>query len=419
MPLPFLLNRLAGLISLAILLTGVWFVADWVDRDLRSDAWLYAGSVLVALSLFGRVPVNLLFRKADGPRPGDLPTGEIDTVTGAGGARLHVECFGPRDGRPVVLTHGWGMDRSVWSGMVRTLSKRHRVIVWDLPGLGRSGRPYDGCYSLERFAEDLRHVMIAAVDRPALLVGHSIGGMTILSLCRHRPEMFGREVAGVALLDSTGRTPGLAASGPPWLGLIESGMARPLLRLSVWLSPLFHLGAWASYLNGTAQLVARATGFGDDPPREAVDHVALLQARHAPSVQAKGALAMLRWDAPQVPETLPVPALVVSGGRDLLTPPEAGRAVAAAAPLGEFMLVEEAGHAGFLELPEVYERAVLRHAEAVFARADRTSRPLHADVLRRREQILGAPPPAEPSAEPFAEPRSFARPDGGEAHARH
>jgi pimeloyl-ACP methyl ester carboxylesterase len=413
MPLPFLLNRAAGLISVALLATGLWFVAEWIDSDVRSQGWLYAGSVLIVLSLFGRVPVMLSLRKAGAPELDEMPEGEIDTVTGAGGSRLHVESFGPREARALVLTHGLGLDRTMWARTIRHLSRRWRVVVWDMPGLGLSSRPFDGAWSMERLAEDLRNVLIAATDRPAVLVGHSAGAMAILTLCRERPEMLGREVAGVALLNATSRPPVLTAMGSGVLAAICRPVIVPLLKLNVWFSPLFHLGAWVSYLNGAAHVIGRATAFGEDPSREAVDRAAHLQARHAPSVQAKGMLAMLRCDAARVPETIPVPTLVVAGGRDLLTLPEAGRAIAEAAPLGEFVLLEPCGHASPLELPEACDHALARHAEAAFARADRTSRPMHADVLRRREAFIGE----RPSPEPEPESPSFARPDGEDTRA--
>jgi pimeloyl-ACP methyl ester carboxylesterase len=404
MPLPFLLNRLTGLASLALLASGVWFVADWADSGARSQAWLYAGSVLVALGVFGRIPVTLLFRKQDGPSADDLPRGEIDTVMGAGGSRLHIESFGPRDGRPIVLTHAWGQDRTAWAETVRELSKRWRVIVWDLPGLGRSSRPYDGAYSLDRLAEDLRLVLLATGCRQALLVGHSIGGMAVLTLCRDRPEMLGRDVAGVALLNCGCRSPIETGAASTFLRTVEQPLLIPLCRLCVWLSPLFHLAAWAGYLNGTSQLIVRGMGFGDDPGREAIEHAALLQTRHAPSVQAKGLLAMLRWNAPRAPEMIAVPTLVVAGGRDLAVRPHAAREIADAAPMSEFVLVEPAGHAGPMEQAEAYHHALARHAEAVFARADRTARAMHADVLRRREDIPAfRPEPERPSWAPAAD----------------
>ena len=116
--------------------------------------------------------------------------------TRAGGAELHVETSGPADGPPVVLTHGWGLDAGEWCYAREQLARDHRVIAWDLPGLGQSGRPLADDWSLEKLAGDLDAVLALAGDRPAVLAGHSIGGMIVLTHCKLFPASAGRRVAG-------------------------------------------------------------------------------------------------------------------------------------------------------------------------------------------------------------------------------
>jgi pimeloyl-ACP methyl ester carboxylesterase len=81
------------------------------------------------------------------------------------------------------------------------------VIVWHHRGLGQSKVESTGAVQLSNMAEDLRTVMRYAGDRPAVLVGHSIGGMTILTLLRDHPEVFQPQVAGVVLLNTTHTNP--------------------------------------------------------------------------------------------------------------------------------------------------------------------------------------------------------------------
>jgi len=103
----------------------------------RETALLLGGLALVAWSLGG----GLAFRGMPHRRKADDPPAETrgvpERVQGPGGADLHVEVSGPADGPTVVLVHGWGLDAGEWCYARDRLARRHRVIAWDLPGLGR------------------------------------------------------------------------------------------------------------------------------------------------------------------------------------------------------------------------------------------------------------------------------------------
>src|SRR3569833_3150501 len=108
-----------------------------------------------------------------------LERGEGRFLASPSGASLYVETYGPADGLPIVLTHGWSLDSTVWFYAKRDLARQFRLVLWDLPGLGRSKRPPDGHIDMGKLAQDLETVLGAAGGRPAVLVGHSIGGMII------------------------------------------------------------------------------------------------------------------------------------------------------------------------------------------------------------------------------------------------
>ena len=100
--------------------------------------------------------------------------------TGPGGNRLVAEIEGPPDGVPVVLAHGTGQSRHSWGATVEALGARGlRAIAYDLRGHGESDRTPD--YSVAAHAEDLRAVL-AEVGAPAILVGASLGGVTMLDV---------------------------------------------------------------------------------------------------------------------------------------------------------------------------------------------------------------------------------------------
>jgi len=406
MPWPYLMSRLLGLLSLAILATGLWFVVDWMTTDFRGGLWLVLGAVLLAAAVFGRELVLMGLRR-ERPRPASRPASR-ETLIGSGGSRLYVESYGPKGADPIVLTCGWGFNRSLWAGMVAALENDYRVVVWEPPGIGRSSRPFDNVYTAERFAGDLGAVIAALADgRAALVVGHGLGALAVFELFRGGSP---KGVAGAALLNAAAESPLDSADEAKLLRRLRWPLLEPLLKLGMWLSPLVRLGAWASYLNGTAQLAARVA-FGLDPSREAVDRAAFVASVQSPCVQARALEAALT--RVQNPAAVSTPLLVVAGGRDALVVPDACRRTAEAAPEGSFVLVEEAGHAGPLEAPAAYARAVADHARKAFGRSAVIR--AHAETLRVRAKSFA--PPAEPEswgASPERDGRSPERPEADE-----
>jgi pimeloyl-ACP methyl ester carboxylesterase len=99
----------------------------------------------------------------------------------------------------VVLVHAVTSNLAVWvfAGLVDALAADFRVTAYDLRGHGFSDRPPTG-YTSAVMAEDLRQLHAALGLGPALLVGHSFGGVTALHAAALHPEM----VAGVILSDS-------------------------------------------------------------------------------------------------------------------------------------------------------------------------------------------------------------------------
>ena len=108
------------------------------------------------------------------PRRTPTPTSQ-QRLRRPDGSELQIEFYGPEDGPPIVLTHGWGLDTREWNYLKRDLSGVFRLIVWDEPGLGKSTRPSNRDYSLENLARALEAVLGLAGDKPAILLGHSIG----------------------------------------------------------------------------------------------------------------------------------------------------------------------------------------------------------------------------------------------------
>jgi hypothetical protein len=146
---------------LALLGGGIYLVWAWYVGEIVETAWLVVGIALLLWSVFGRFLV-LLTRRRGTDEPRSDRGGRPRCVTGPDGAGLHVEEHGPEAGAPTLLmTHGWDLDATAWYYEKRRLADRFRLVLWDLPGLGLSGQPRDGRYSLEGMARDLRAVLDA------------------------------------------------------------------------------------------------------------------------------------------------------------------------------------------------------------------------------------------------------------------
>lgn len=367
MPLILLLRVVFSLLSLAILAAVGFLLWEWWEGDgvidaagvysVEREGWmLWTALGLLGWSFLGRLIVLPLIT-----RPGEAANaahGEGALLASPTGSQLHVETEGAGDGPTVVLVHGWALDSTIWRNVRRHLSPRCRVVSWDLPGLGKSRLGKDKRVTLPRMAEDLRAVVAAhAGDRGVILVGHSIGGMTIQTLARDHPDMFGREVAGVVLLNTSYTNPLRTMIMPRLAQALRWPVLEPAMRLTIWLAPLAWLSAWQSYLSGASH-IANRFGFGPDATRGQVEHVTLLMTRDSPAVIAKGNLAMFRWDADGAMAKAPAPLLVIGGAIDIVTKEEAGRHIARTRSDAESLTVPRANHMGFLDCEGAYMTAL-------------------------------------------------------------
>lgn len=360
---------LAALFSTLVLagaayLLWTWYEGDWLRTGdvlvrVREDWRLWTGLAFLAWSFLGRLVVPLLVAKGGG-RKADAQYGQGRLESGASGSSLYVEEHGPA-GAPVLLfTHGWGMNNTFWNYAKADLGDRFRLVFWDLPGLGRSKRSASGRIALADFAADLNG-LLQSLGRPAVLVGHSIGGMTIQTLVRDHPEAMHR-ISGIVLLNTTYTNPLRTMVGSRLLLALQKVLVEPVLHLTVWLSPLVWLSKWQSYLSGSTHLGMRA-GFGRSVTRSQLGHVSILSTLASPAVEARGNLAMMNWDATAALAGLTKPLLVVGAAMDIVTKLEASETIVRASG-GALEVVPGANHLGPMERAEHYNELI-----ATFARS--------------------------------------------------
>jgi pimeloyl-ACP methyl ester carboxylesterase len=265
---------------------------------------------------------------------------------------------GPPDAPTIVLTHGWGANRDEWLELRHHLAGRFRLIMWDLPGLGRSKRPDNRDYRLETLAGHLDAVVGLAGGRPVVLLGHSIGGMITLTYCREFPEALGPKVAGLVLVHTTYTNPVRTTKHAPLYSALERPLIVPLLHLTIALSPLVWLMNWMAYLNGSTHLSTARQSFAGGQTREQLGRCARFAPHGPPAVLARGMFGMLRYDATAALRSINVPALVVPGDRDPILPPEASERIRDGIPGARLQTLSPARHMGLIEHHERFAREV-------------------------------------------------------------
>jgi len=359
-----------SLVSIFILVAGFYLLWSWYDAPVIQDpsgavhpareSWrLWTALGLLAWSLLGRVAVLALVARPDSqPSRAVRSAGKI--LASPTGSALYVEEHGPTGAAPIIFTHGWGMDSTFWHYAKQQLADRFRLVLWDLPGLGLSKPAGKGAINLEAFATDLATLVESSGKGKAVLVGHSIGGMTLQTLIRDHPQIQSR-IAGLVLLHTTYTNPlKTMLFARLWLAL-QAPLLAPAMKLSIPLAPILWLLKWQSYLSGSAHLANRF-GFGRFVTRSQLEHVTLLATRNPPAALARGDLAMIRWDATGVLDQARPPVLVVGGDKDIVTKLEASEVMAQADAEVALKVVRDVNHLGPMERADLYNELIAEFA---------------------------------------------------------
>ncbi|UGT64685.1 alpha/beta fold hydrolase [Nocardia asteroides] len=241
-------------------------------------------------------------------------------VRAADGTRLRVYAYGPEDAKPVVLIHGWTCAIEYWNAQINTFAGEYRVIAYDQRGHGGSelGR---GKLTMDVLADDLVAVLDAALapGERAVLVGHSLGGMTVQAWAARYPERV-REQARAVLLTNTASGRLVAETTVlPWFNrtarFLRRKLALPLVvgRLGLGLPILFPPVAPIRWLFARGIMHPGST-------RELLDY-SMGVVRSCPSlVRAKFGLLLAEMDLGDAARHLSVPTTLLAGEFDHLTP---------------------------------------------------------------------------------------------------
>ena len=301
------------------------FTMRQVARRVRDDA-------LIATAEFLFVTVNRQGRPISVPREFNdfmaarrRDAGEVQRLT-VNGVSLAVEVRG--DGPAVLFIHGYPLDRSIWTHQLAALDGWSSVAP-DLRGMGQSDAPDLG-YSMETYAADLAALLDLLGLGEVVLVGHSMGGYVAFEFLRRWRD----RVRGLVLVDTRAEadTPeGKKSRDAAGATAREQG-AEAIAQAMI-----------PKMLGPSTLAAAPAT----------VERVRTMMAA-TPVAGIVGALGAMR-DRPDSTLMLPglagIPALVIVGDEDELTPAAQARAMADAIPGASLVVVRSAGHLPTMERP--------------------------------------------------------------------
>ena len=334
-----------------------------------SVAALAAGGIAMGIELERRVVAKRIRRssqanledffslRSDGP--------EVITPDGV---VVHTEVDeGPSDDFTLVFVHGYGLNLDCWHFQRRHFRGRLRQVFYDQRSHGRSSRSEAELCRIPQLADDLYQVLQEVVgDAPVIMIGHSMGGMTIMRLAQTRPELFGSQILGVALFSTSAgelldHSPIRGIPGRTFHRVAEPVMAG-LNRIPELVAQGRRAGSDLGYV------VTRRLAFGPEVPTSYVDFASEMLAQIPLEVVADYYPAFAELDEFRALEILStVPTVVVGGENDVITPIEHTARIIDLLPKAEAIRVENCGHLGMIEKHEIFNDALDRLIDRVRA----------------------------------------------------
>ena len=323
-----------------------------------------AGAVVMAEKIaVGRI--RLRPDPAAGEPFGDI-RGEAMTVRAGDGLPLHVEVSGPVEATTtqvtIIFCHGYTLNSDVWYYQAAGLGRLARLVFWDQRSHGRSGRSDPNLVTIDQLGADLHEVMLATApgDMPVVLVGHSMGGMTVMALADQHPELFGSKIIGTVLISTAAGT----VDPVTWL----PALLRPAVRAAM---PSMMTGAAKGRMaevvergrrsvSDIAFLGTRRIAFGDaNVSPTVVDFLERIIRSTPIDVIADFYVALVGHEKRDALKVLGnVPTLVLTGDRDRLVDPSLSEEVASAIRDAKLVKIHGAGHVAILERPEEVNQAI-------------------------------------------------------------
>jgi pimeloyl-ACP methyl ester carboxylesterase len=297
-----------------------------------------------------------------------LPFDRNGFVPADDGTGLYYEEVGPRDAPLTVLfVHGYTLNSASFYFQRIALQQEFgdgiRAVYYDHRSHGRSDRSDAAHSSIAQLARDLQAVIEAVAPAgPVVLVGHSMGGMTVLGLAGHRPHLFGAggPVAAVALMStSAGKMAGVTLGLPALLAKVGGPIMPFVLRGARSQARLVERGRALG--TDVAWIITRRMSFaGGDVDAATVEYLSAMIAATRIEVIADFYPAVMSHDqTAAVPALSHLPVLILCGDHDLLTPLSHSKELARLLPEADLVVVESAGHVVQLERPNIVDDSLI------------------------------------------------------------
>ncbi len=235
---------------------------------------------------------------------------------------------------PLVLLHAFPLDAQMYRGVSEAMTAE--VLTPDLPGFGGTARPHDEP-SVDVYADAVASELDRVGVGQVVLGGTSMGGYAAMAFCRRHAD----RVAGLALIDTKASAD--TAEGAEVRRTMASIMERDQST-----DPLVEM------------VLPKLLGATTVATRPEVAEQVLGWVRDAPPASAAWAQRAMA-DRPDSMETLramEVPALVIVGAEDVLSPPSDAEAMAAALPDAGLVVIDAVGHLTPVEAPTAVAEAL-------------------------------------------------------------
>ena len=241
-----------------------------------------------------------------------------------------LSCIDAGEGHVLLFVHGFPLDHTMWAAQLDCFRQGYRVIAPDLRGFGKSDGAND-LLTMEQFADDLKSLLDASrVEEPITLCGLSMGGYIAFQFALKYPGLLSRLI----LCDTR------AAADSQEVQMNREVVASQVLEEG----PEF-------LVDGMIEKLFAPISGQTNP--EMIRQVKEVIRNSSPLAIAGASRGMAqRIDAQPYLADIEVPALVLCGSEDVITPPEEMEKFSRKMPRAEFHVIAGAGHMAPLEKPE-------------------------------------------------------------------
>jgi pimeloyl-ACP methyl ester carboxylesterase len=265
------------------------------------------------------------------------------------GAQLFVEEVGAPVPRAAVFVHSSAMRSDIWHYQMPGIGS-HRLVFYDLRGHGLSQPKGTAPFTIKQLAEDLLAVIDDAGIEQVVIVGHSIGGMIALELCKERPDLLESRIEGLVLANTTYRPAAESLGvGGAAISRMERLTRRPLDVLGKHSVPTIDRLRNVLPPSDLFFIAVSVATFGPAASARQIDLIYDMMSETGSDVLFDLLKSYRHFDVSEFLDQVTVPALVIGGTHDRLTQPSDSVYLAEHMPHAELRLLDGCGHMSMLE----------------------------------------------------------------------